>query len=162
MNNKYIKIIFGILVFIWMAIVFNFSNQPAETSTNTSGNTIKAIINIFPNIRNLEENEKEQIVSNLQPIVRKLAHFSIYTLGGILIYILINTYDIENKRKVIYSFIIGGIYAVTDEFHQLFISGRSCEFRDVCIDSSGVLLGILIIIFFMKIKLKLDKKSNIC
>lgn len=160
MKNKYIKIIFGILVFIWMITVFSFSNQPAETSTNTSGNTIKAIINIFPNIRNLEENEKEQIISNLQPIVRKLAHFSIYTLGGILIYNFINTYDIDNKRKVIYSFIIGGVYAITDELHQLFITGRSCEFRDVCIDSSGVLIGILIMIFFMKIKLKLDKKCN--
>lgn len=161
MNKKYIKIIFGILVFIWMSTVFYFSNQPADTSTNTSGNTIRTIINLFPNIRNMEETEKEEIVSNLQPIVRKLAHFSIYTLGGILIYNFINTYDISNKRKVIYSFIIGGIYAITDEFHQLFIYGRSCELRDMCIDSSGVLVGILIMIFLIKIKLKLEKKCNI-
>lgn len=161
MNNKYKKIIFGILVFIWMLTVFMFSNEVADTSTQTSGNTIKAIINIFPNMRNLDENEKQEIISNLQPIVRKLAHFSIYTLGGILIYNFINTYDIENKRKMIYSFIIGGVYAITDELHQLFIPGRSCELRDVCIDSSGVLLGILIMIFFVKIKLKLDKKCNI-
>lgn len=154
MNKKYIKIIFGILVFIWMAIVFYFSNQPADTSTNTSGNTIRAIINIFPNIRNLEETEKEEIVSNLQPIVRKLAHFSIYTLGGILIYNFINTYDIKNKRKIIYSFVIGGVYAITDEFHQLFIQGRSCEIRDICIDSSGVLLGILIMISIIKNTMK--------
>lgn len=154
MKNKYIKIIFGILVFIWMITVFNFSNQPAETSTNTSGNTIKAIINIFPNIRKLEENEKEQIVSNLQPIVRKLAHFSIYTLGGLLIYNFINTYDIVNKRKMIYSFIIGGVYAITDELHQLFIPGRSCEIRDVCIDSSGVIIGICIIVLLIKFRKK--------
>lgn len=154
MKNKYIKIIFGILVFIWMTIVFIFSNQPAKISTNTSGNTIKVIISIFPNIQNLEENEKEQIVSNLQPIVRKLAHFSIYTLGGILIYNFINTYDIENKRKMILSFIIGGVYAITDELHQLFILGRSCEIKDIFIDSSGVLLGICIISNFIKLKYK--------
>lgn len=151
MNKKYIKIIFGILVFIWMIAVFKFSNEPADTSTNTSGNTIKAIINIFPNIRNMEENEKEQIVSNLQPIVRKLAHFSIYTLGGILIYNFINTYDIKNKRKMIYSFIIGGVYSITDELHQLFIPGRSGEIRDVCIDLCGVILGILIMIFLIRL-----------
>lgn len=162
MNKKYIRILFGILIFIWMSNVFYFSNQPADTSTNTSGNTIKAIINIFPNIRNFEESEKEQIISNLQPIVRKLAHFSIYTLGGVLIYIFINTYDILNKRKMIYSFIIGGIYSMTDEFHQLFVYGRNCELRDMFIDSSGVLLGILIIFFFIKIKSKLDKKYKIC
>lgn len=155
MKKKYIKIVFEIFLFVWMIIVFIFSNQPAEKSSNTSGNTIKTIINIFPNIRNLEENEKEQIVSNLQPIVRKLAHFSIYTLGGILIYNFINTYDIENKRKMIYSFIIGGGYAITDELHQLFILGRSCEFRDVCIDSSGVLFGICIIFLSIKLKKKI-------
>ena len=152
MSNKYKKIIFGMIVFIWMIIVFCFSNQPAKISTNTSESTIKAIINIFPNIRNMEENEKEQIVSNLQPIVRKLAHFSIYTLGGILIYNFIYTYDITNKRKMIVSFLIGGVYAITDELHQLFIPGRSCEIRDVCIDSSGVLLGICIIAIFIKLK----------
>lgn len=160
MKNRYIKIIFEILVFMWMIIVFCFSNQPAETSTNTSGNTIKAIINIFPNIRDLEENEQEEIVSSLQPIVRKLAHFSIYTLGGILIYNFINTYDIENKRKMILSFIIGGIYAITDELHQLFIPGRSCELRDVCIDSSGVLLGICIVVIFSKLIRTANSKSN--
>lgn len=148
------KILYGFIVILWMILIFTFSHQQAKDSSNTSGNTIRTIINIFPNIRSLEENEKEQIVSNLQPIVRKLAHFSIYTLGGILIYNFINTYDIENKRKMIYSFIIGGVYAITDEFHQLFIPGRSCEFRDVCIDSSGVLLGICIIFILIKLRKK--------
>lgn len=164
MNKKFVKILFGIFVLLWMSIVFYFSHQSADDSSSTSGNTIRKLINIFPNIQNLEEFEKEQIISNLQPITRKLAHFSIYTLGGILIYNFINTYDIENKRKMIYSFIIGGIYAITDEFHQLFINGRSGEFRDVCIDSSGILFGIFIIIIIIKLKLKiqnLTKKYNI-
>lgn len=160
MNKKYIKVIFGILVFIWMATVFSFSNQVADTSTNTSGNTIRLIINIFPNIRNLEEDDKEKIVSNLQPIARKLAHFSIYTLGGILIYIFINTYDIVNKRKMIYSFIIGGVYAITDELHQLFVPERSGEIRDVLIDSSGILIITFLINLRKKVIRKNSKKFN--
>lgn len=154
MNKRYI---FGILVFIWMLTVFIFSNQPADISSNTSGNTIRKIINIFPNIRNLEEIEKEQIISNLQPIVRKLAHFSIYTLGGVLIYNFISTYDILSKRKLFLSFTIGGIYAILDEFHQFFVYGRSCEIRDMLIDASGVLLGILIIVILINVKEKIIK-----
>lgn len=158
MNKIYIRIILGILVFMWMSTVFYLSNQPADTSSNTSANTIKAIINIFPSIRNLEETEKEQIVDNLQPIARKLAHFSLYTLGGMLIYTFFNTYDITNKRKIIYSFLIGEGYSITDEFHQLFIPGRSGEIRDVLIDSSGVLLGIFITLVLIKLKNNLENK----
>ena len=43
------------------------------------------------------------------------------------------------------SWLIGTVYAMTDEFHQMFVAGRSCELRDVMIDSAGVLCGVLII-----------------
>ena len=42
------------------------------------------------------------------------------------------------------AWIIGTAYAVTDEIHQHFVPGRSCELRDICIDSAGVLCGVLI------------------
>ena len=41
------------------------------------------------------------------------------------------------------AWLIGTAYAVTDEFHQSFVPGRSCELRDVVIDSCGVLTGVL-------------------
>ena len=41
------------------------------------------------------------------------------------------------------AWLIGTAYAVTDEFHQSFVPGRSCEFRDIVIDSCGVLTGVL-------------------
>ena len=160
MNKKIIKIIFGILVITWMITVFTLSNEPANKSSNTSGNTIRAIINIFPNIRNMSEIEKEQIVSNLQPIARKLAHFSLYTVGGILIYSCINALNVNLNKKIIISFLIGGIYAISDEFHQLFIPGRSGELRDVCIDSSGVLLGIGIMILVIQLFEKICRKKQ--
>ena len=34
-------------------------------------------------------------------------------------------------------------YAATDEFHQWFVPGRSCEVRDVCVDGTGALIGCL-------------------
>ena len=162
MNKIIIKVIFGIMVLTWMITVFTLSNEPAKKSSNTSGKTIRIIINILPNTRNMDENEKEQIVSDLQPITRKLAHFSLYTLGGILIYNFINAFNIEFSKKFIFSFLIGGIYAISDEFHQLFIPGRSGEIRDVCIDSSGVLLGIFIMIVLIKLggKIGRNKREN--
>ena len=43
------------------------------------------------------------------------------------------------------------IYACTDEFHQLFIAGRSGEFMDVMIDTMGVLNGALLALLIIKI-----------
>ncbi|HIU52150.1 MAG TPA: VanZ family protein [Candidatus Merdicola faecigallinarum] len=67
-----------------------------------------------------------------------------------LIFEFINTYNIDVKRKITYSFIIGVIYAITDEIHQLFVPGRSGEIRDVLIDGLGIIVGIILIYQFKK------------
>ena len=36
---------------------------------------------------------------------------------------------------------IGTLYAVSDEVHQYFVPGRSCELRDMLIDACGVAVG---------------------
>ncbi|MBP1587980.1 MAG: VanZ family protein, partial [Clostridia bacterium] len=41
---------------------------------------------------------------------------------------------------------IGAFYAVTDEFHQLFVEGRGGTTEDVLIDSAGVLFGVLVVL----------------
>ena len=46
------------------------------------------------------------------------------------------------KRAYIWGWLGATAYAATDEFHQLFIEGRSGEVRDVGIDSLGALLGL--------------------
>ena len=43
------------------------------------------------------------------------------------------------------------LYAATDEIHQLFVPGRSGEIRDVCLDSLGVITGIIILLIIFKI-----------
>ena len=43
------------------------------------------------------------------------------------------------------------ISALSDEVHQLFVEGRSCEFRDWAIDSFGAILGIIGFIIIFKI-----------
>jgi len=56
------------------------------------------------------------------------------------------------------------LYAITDEFHQYFVPGRSAEIRDVLIDSSGAFIGILLTIGIIQIKRKLKSKyrKEIC
>ena len=100
-------------------------------------------------------------------IVRKAAHFTEFAILGICLNVNFNDYKSQNeliktgktpaknalmRHSRFASWIMGTLYACTDEFHQLFVEGRSCEFRDVCIDSAGVILGIAIVTIVNTIK----------
>lgn len=74
---KKLRIIFLTLIILWMGTVFYFSNQPGDTSKATSSSVTKFISKI---IYNEKDEEYELKVEKLDRIVRKLAHFSIYTV----------------------------------------------------------------------------------
>ena len=86
-------------------------------------------------------------------IVRKCAHFTEYMILGISVKVTADDLLRQSRRADIQSrtagilcpWCIGALYAVSDEIHQSFVPGRSCELRDMIIDSCGVLTGVLII-----------------
>lgn len=65
---------------------------------------------------------------------------------------LANTFNLLSTRnRIVFCIIFGMMYAASDELHQKFVDGRSAEIRDVCIDTCGVILGILLVILAGKI-----------
>ena len=151
-KEKLKRIIYLVLVFLWMLTVFMFSSQKGEESQSTSSKVTEIIIEIFTHNQNITESEKLELIENTDYYIRKLAHYSIYTLGGILIYNYINTYNISGKKVILISILIGVIYAISDESHQHFIAGRSARILDVLIDSFGILTGVIIINIVRKAK----------
>lgn len=143
-----IKIINIILIVIWMGIVFGFSNERGTKSSNTSRKVTVAVVQTISN-KIIEENET--LIDKIEKVIRKIAHYAIYTIGGFLIMNYAYTTNMKTKQKVTCSIIFGALYAVTDEFHQLFISGRSAKFFDVGIDTLGVITGILIYLITIKL-----------
>lgn len=141
------KIITLILIILWMILIFYLSNQVSNESSRLSGGLTRKILEVLHMLDGKTIEQQETI----ETIIRKLAHFFLYALGGILILLHINLYKITDKRKVIISWIIGTTYAITDESHQIFVPGRSGEIRDVFIDSLGVIIGIIIIRLYLKI-----------
>lgn len=151
-KNKCKKIIYLVLVLIWMLTVFLFSSQNGEESQSTSGKITRVIVEIFTYNSNITESEKLELIEKIDYYIRKLAHFSIYALGGILIYNYINTYNINRKKVVLISILIGVIYAISDESHQYFTVGRSARILDIFIDSFGIVTGVIIISIVKKVK----------
>lgn len=152
MKQKIYKVISILLVLVWMLLMFNFSSEVSYESSATSGNTIRWVIKLVDS--NITSNRLEELVEIWQPIVRKLAHLTLYVIGGILITNVIEQYKEKIKYTETLAFLIGLAYAVSDEFHQLFVPGRSGELKDVFIDTVGVVIGMcLMYIIFQSMKL---------
>lgn len=129
-----------------MALIFSLSNQDATVSSGTSGNVIRLIAGIFrPGFGSLPAAEQAEIVASLQFIARKSAHFSLYMILGVLSFLAVISYEkLLFVLRLAISCTVCLLYAASDEIHQLFVPGRSGEVRDVMIDFSGAVLGILL------------------
>lgn len=125
-----------------MVTIFYLSSRNTTQSNSTSKTIVKYLITTYEKISNKNLND-EELITKLNHPIRKLAHFSIYFLLGIFIY---NIFLLTNiKHKILLSIIICFLYAIGDETHQLFISGRTGQFIDVLIDSIGSLTSMLIV-----------------
>ena len=136
------RIISGLAVVGWMAVIFFFSAQPGEASSETSGGIVSQIVTlIFPGFDTVPETEQIAIVDVWQTVVRKGAHFSAYALLGALAANAIRTYDVRKGGRFLIPVAVSALYAVSDEIHQYFVPERSCQFLDVCIDTAGAVFG---------------------
>ena len=149
-----------ILLGLTFISIFNFSNQDGQTSGGISRKVARKIVDVFPYTKNLSEKTKNKIVEKTQPIIRKGAHLSIYTLVGIFIMSFISTYKIHLKYKFPISILVGLVYASSDEIHQSFIPGRTASIIDVGIDTAGVFLGIILVLIIISVYKALTEKQT--
>lgn len=145
------QIIFLIASIMMALIIFMFSNQDGDESKTTSKGFTKEVVDVAPPTKNLEEEKKQELVEDMQPTIRKMAHFTIYTLFGIFLFNFFRTFKWTAKKQIALTLIIGAIYAISDEIHQFFSDGRSPLIKDVIIDSFGVLFGITIVLGMTKL-----------
>ena len=89
------KIITVVLIIIWMITVFIFSNQPSDESSHVSEGFTKTIIKIL----NIHPKDQEQL-DTIETIIRKLAHYTIYLIGGIILYTHVNLYNTKAANKI--------------------------------------------------------------
>ena len=152
------RIILTTLLVIWMIVIFMFSNETGEASKTRSDNVAKTTVNIVTKVTNkkVTKEEKKKMFKNTKVIVRKVAHFTLYFILGILVYVTLNSYGIS-KNILIYSIGFCLIYAITDEVHQIFTADRSFQIFDIALDTSSATISNLIIYFIRKNK----KEKNI-
>jgi VanZ family protein len=70
-------------------------------------------------------------------VLRKLAHAAEFAVLGALLY--------RALRREPPAILLGSAYAVTDELHQIFVSGRHGSPLDWLVDTIGVAVGVLLL-----------------
>lgn len=153
MNKK--TIVLWIITILWMGIIFSFSTNDGYQSTSTSKKVTYDMINIVE--KKKTESEKMEKVEILHPQVRKIAHAFEYAVLYILVISSLKTSNIKVNKIYLIALVICILYAITDEVHQLFVSGRSGELKDVIIDTAGATIGLM---FFNLTHRLLYKKKN--
>ncbi len=134
-----------LLTILWMSVIFAFSAQPADDSSRTSGNTVRAVAGVVdPCFKSKPVTVQERIVAEYQHLARKSAHSILYFVLGALALATLGTYAMNPWARIATAEGIAALYAVSDEFHQHFIVGRSAQVSDVLLDSAAALLGVLL------------------
>ena len=130
------KIIKLILIILWMGLIFSFSSDNADKSTVKSDGVIIRICETVLN-RKLNDTEKEKYTSKYIVPVRKSAHFTLYFILGILVFLFVKDFTAMKYKVVLICVLVVLLYSISDEVHQLFVPGRSGEVLDVMIDTMG-------------------------
>ncbi|MBF0989915.1 MAG: VanZ family protein [Clostridiales bacterium] len=161
-NKKKIKYVKCIIAIICCIIIFSFSAIPATASTKQSKGLTYNVIKLL-NGNKLSERDLEKLTKKINPVIRKIAHFSIYMILAIVTYMFIEELNIKSKsekerlrKNIIYTCIFCIIYAIFDEIHQIYVPGRTGKTIDVIIDTLGSCMGIAILLLnnFIKIRCK--------
>jgi len=66
---------------------------------------------------------------------------------GILVFLAFRTFrqNMGFRRSLACAVVFSLTYALTDEYHQTFVGGRSGSFNDVFIDSLGIFMSVFLI-----------------
>lgn len=152
MKGKLCKAAVILMTLAWMGLIFCFSAQNGAQSGGLSAIIAEPVTEFLISVR--EETtaaEKAALYLQVDGGIRKAAHFLVYMVLGACLTVLLKHFGVMQWLP---PWIIGVLYAISDEWHQSFSPQRSSEATDVLIDAAGVLCGILLIRWIGKIRRK--------
>ncbi len=135
------------LVLAWVVVISLFSAQTGEESGRLSGGITQWFVEqITPNWHTLSEVAREELLSTWRFVIRKGAHMTEFAVLGMLLFNAWSGVHTRSLRRRATLAAAGCfLVAVLDETHQAFVPARGPSLRDVFIDFTGALLGILLL-----------------
>ena len=149
------KIVSISLLLLWMLVIFFFSAQPAEESAKLSQTVKEKVVRILEKaIPSFQTEKIKKPDGDIGiTIIRKLAHFVLYVVLGVLAVWTCRVFAVPWHPWLL-ALLFCVLYAGSDEIHQLFVPGRACRWYDVLLDSTGAGFGIFLFYFRHKSRKK--------
>lgn len=132
-----------VLLFVTMLLIFLLSSQSTMETQQLSKALSEKILE-FQALIFGKAGYSGADVEELNWKLRKLAHFMLFLLLGILsAYALANSPSARRKWTLT-AILICILYAAGDELHQMFVLGRTASLQDVLLDTMGAITGIVL------------------
>ena len=84
----------------------------------------------------------------------KFVHIGIFfvlSISAYLSFIYQRKFEMLNKYSMFFVILFATVYGASDELHQYFVPGRSCDVFDWIADVIGATVAVLVIIFLKKL-----------
>ncbi len=147
-NKKWLSI-FLILTIFWIGLIFSFSLQPADVSSEMSSGLGKKLLEAFvPELLEELESMSGEQLGLMHHLLRKCAHFAEYFVLGVLM--MLTLLQVLLKKNVVTGIGLSMLVAAMDETIQRFVPGRSGQVTDVLLDTIGASVGILAVCMVMR------------
>lgn len=145
--KKYQKVA-AVFAVAWMIMIFAFSAQPSDDSSEVSGGVTETLVTTanFLFKLNLDQTKIMELVDKWETPVRKTAHATEFFLLTVSIFLWMDCLELPTGKQALGTGIISVIYASSDEFHQLFVPGRAGKISDIGVDCIGVVLALLMFV----------------
>lgn len=130
-----------------MYMIFSFSSQPGDVSTELSLKVSSEIVRTADYVfdANLNEGQVQNYAQKINFITRKLAHMTEYFALALAVSFPLYVYGLHGILLMLVAGVICVGFACGDEFHQSMVAGRTPAVRDVMIDSFGIFWGIVLV-----------------
>ena len=169
MQTPKLKWSLTILTLLIALTIFLLSSKTGTESREDSNFfSLNLVDKLTENYDELASWQQFRAEENLDELIRKLAHVCEFAgLSFFLRLTLESWFGPSRKTKKAWKLslqtLLGGfLYACTDEIHQIFVPGRSAGLRDILIDTAGVTLGLIAVLFFLwLIRNKLSKEETL-
>lgn len=145
-RKKRIKYIVSLIpVLTMMIVIFLFSAKTAVQSNGSSSGIAIRVLAIYESIFGYIKNEDYlATLEVVNHVIRKGAHITEYAILAVLMAIHLFTIRVKKRDFLLGNIGICVLYAMSDEFHQRFVEGRSGQISDVGIDSIGIIAATLL------------------
>ena len=157
--SKTATILLALLIF-QMFFIFAMSSFGPDSSNAQSNFFVDLISGLVP-----VKSDPMNPALDLKTIiffVRKTAHFTEYAILGLLFYLNLWHHSSKKQSPKLFALAIlfSALYACTDEFHQLFVPGRTGQPFDVLVDTLGATFGCLVVIAVQKLRSQLALRHS--